>query len=113
VLVNGSASTTHYVLRDGDRVELVTAVGCRQQQRVQQKEGQQQQQQQQQQLLPGLQVAFEDDHLAIVVKPQVCVRVYVCVGGGAMCRAARMPGTLACLFQHSDTWLPLCVTVCL
>lgn len=66
VLVNGQVAKTDDTVKLGDRVEVTTRVGCagtvsrfkREQLR---------------RLLPGLDVAWEDDHMAVVIKPQVGV----------------------------------------
>lgn len=66
VLVNGSAAKTHQPLQLGDRVQIVTRVGC-----AARAAGRNVYKQQLQKMLPGLHVAWEDGHMAVVVKPQV------------------------------------------
>ena len=64
VRVNGAAAKIDSTLQLGDKVEVVTPMGCA---RTVTHVNRQQQQQQ----LPGLDVAFEDDHMAVIIKPQV------------------------------------------
>lgn len=63
--MNGAVSRTDATVKQGDRVEVVTLVGCL---RSSWKPHHQAMLKQQ---LPGLDVAYEDQHMAVVIKPQV------------------------------------------
>lgn len=64
MLVNGQAVKTDHTLQLGDRVEVTTRVGCAGTVLKSKRE-------QLKQRLPGLEVAWQDDHMAVVIKPQV------------------------------------------
>jgi 23S rRNA-/tRNA-specific pseudouridylate synthase len=63
ILVNGTAAKVDHTMQLGDQVQVVTRVGCSGVDSCHRR--------QLQQSLPGLDVAWEDEHMAVVVKPQV------------------------------------------
>lgn len=97
ILVNGSTAKIDHTVQLGDKVQVITRVGCTN------KTAAQFHKQQQQGTLPGLDVAWDDDHMAVVIKPQVSITAAAAAGGTAArasgCTKFTIQGVWMCLVQ--------------